>query len=196
MERLLALALEEGRAEVRRVEDRAANEARRIVAEAEDRIDEVTRAARDLGRERGAVADRALEREADAEIESVRRRAFDALAERYLAGVLRALEDLPSSPRLADVLRAWAARAARAMDRPADVYAAPSDRPAVYDALLAAGAHDFRVHADHAVRVGFVVRDLDGRTLLDARPDALLAEAAPALRADLAERIDPFRPPD
>jgi vacuolar-type H+-ATPase subunit E/Vma4 len=194
MERLLALVLEEARAEVARIEDRAANEARRLLGEAEERVEDVTRAARDLGRERGAVADRSLEREADAEVEGIRRTAFDALAQRFLRRVERALEDLPATPRYAAALSAWARRAAAAMDRPCDVLAAPAQRPAVYDALLAAGARDFRVHADHAVRCGFVVRDLDGRTVLDLRPAALVAEHAASLRDLLEARVEPFAP--
>jgi vacuolar-type H+-ATPase subunit E/Vma4 len=192
VERLLALVLEEGRAEVRRVEDRATNEARRIVADAEERVDDVTRAARALGRERGTVADRSFDREAEAEIRRVHERAFDALADRFLRRLQRALEELPGTPRYPAALATWARRAAAAMDRPADVLAAPAQRPAVYEALLAAGARDFRVHADHAVRSGFVVRDLDGRTLLDVRPGALLAEHGPALRTWLAARVEPF----
>jgi vacuolar-type H+-ATPase subunit E/Vma4 len=194
VDRLLALVLEEGRAEARRVEDRATNEARRLVNDAEERVEDVTRAARALGRERGAVADRSYDREAEAEIRTVHDRAFDALADRFLRRLARALEELPATPRYPAALAAWARRAAAAMDRPADVLAAPAQRPAVYDALLAAGARDFRVQADHAVRSGFVVRDLDGRTILDVRPAALLAEHGADLRAWLAARVPPFRP--
>jgi hypothetical protein len=75
------------------------------------------------------------------------------------------------------------------MDRPADVFVEAAHRAVLYDALLEAGARDFRLHADARVHVGFVVRDLDGRTLLDRRPEALVAERRAELLDLLRERV-------
>ncbi|MHC5012497.1 MAG: hypothetical protein ACYTG6_16395, partial [Planctomycetota bacterium] len=108
--------------------------------------------------------------------------------ERFLVRVRMALEALPDGPRYDEALRAWATGAARVLDRPADVFAAARDREGIYDALIAAGATDFQVHADRRIKVGFVVRDADGRTLVDRRPEAILAERSAALRQLLEER--------
>jgi hypothetical protein len=62
----------------------------------------------------------------------------------------------------------------------------------VYDALLAAGARDFRVLADPRIRAGFVARDGDGRTLLDRRPRALVEERRSLLGEELRRRVPPF----
>jgi vacuolar-type H+-ATPase subunit E/Vma4 len=190
---LLDAVLEDVRAEVGRIHDRAANEARALVEAAEAHVEGLERAARELGEVRGRAAEAALERDADAEVANVAGAAFDRLAERFLQRVETALAALPGTPRYGEALSAWARAAARAIDRPADVTSAPRDRERVYDALLAAGARDFRVLADPRVRAGFVVRDGDGRTILDRRPDALVRERADALRDLLRAAVPPFR---
>jgi vacuolar-type H+-ATPase subunit E/Vma4 len=190
--RLAALArvvAEDVVADLRRAEDRATNEARRATLEVEDRIAELERAARDLGTRRGATVDVAAARAGEREAAEVTAAAWDALAERFLARVRLALQGLPATPRHAAALRAWAVEAAARMDRPADVFVEGLHRPVLYEALLAAGARDVRLHADARVHVGFVVRDLDGRTLIDRRPEALLAERRAELLALLRERV-------
>jgi vacuolar-type H+-ATPase subunit E/Vma4 len=181
--RLRETVVQEVRAEVQRTRDRAVNEARRLVLDAEEHVDRLVLAARDLGRARGAAADRAVRREAEDEVLKVRHGAFDALLERFLVRVRHALEDLPKGDRYVAALAGWASQAARSMDRPADVWCSKRDRQTVFETLLAAGAEDFRVHADSAVHVGFVVRDLDGRTVHDARPEAIVAARREELRA-------------
>ena len=69
------------------------------------------------------------------------------------------------------------------------MHAAARDREAVYDALLEAGAEDFHVRVDRHVRAGFVVRDPDGRTVLDRRPEAVVEERGEELRLLLAEHV-------
>jgi vacuolar-type H+-ATPase subunit E/Vma4 len=190
--RLAALArivAEDVVADLRRAEDRATNEARRVTLEVEDRLADLERAARDLGTRRGASVQSAASRAGEREAAEVTAAAFDALAERFLTRVRLALQGLPGTPRHAAALRAWAAQAAARMDGPADVFVEAVHRPLLYEALLDAGARDFRLHADPRVHVGFVVRDLDGRTLLDRRPEALVAERRAELLALLRERV-------
>ena len=55
--------------------------------------------------------------------------------------------------------------------------------------LLEAGAEDFRVLIDRKTRAGFVVRDLDGRTVIDCRPEALVDGARDMLRGLLREAV-------
>lgn len=189
---LARIVVEDAEAACRREEDRALNEARRLVLEAEDRVESLTTASHALGRARGEAADAAREQEADREIESVRAQAFDALWERFRQRLAMRLEDLPRSETYPQALTHWARQAAARVDRPADVFTARRDRTAVYEALLEAGAADFHVRVDHGVHVGFVVRDLDGRTVADCRPAALLQAAEEELRRRLEARIPPF----
>ena len=79
------------------------------------------------------------------------------------------------------------------MDGPVEVFAAKRDRAAVYAALLATAAGDFHVRIEHRVHVGFVVRDLDGRVVFDARPEALVSAQEAALR-DLLRKAVPDAP--
>jgi vacuolar-type H+-ATPase subunit E/Vma4 len=196
LEALVRLVIEDARAAVRREEDRALNESRRVVMEAEDRIADLSGAARDLGRVRGEAADVAQAREADREIRVVEARAFDALWDRFRMRLRMRLDALPTTPGYPAAVGHWAREAAAAMTAPAEVFTAARDRAVVYEALLAAGASDFHVRVDHGVQVGFVVRDLDGRTLVDRRPEALLEAHEADLRALLEQRVPPFaRPP-
>jgi vacuolar-type H+-ATPase subunit E/Vma4 len=189
---LARVVVEDAETACRREEDKAANEARRLVLDAEERVDALRRASHDLGRARGEAVETVREQEADREIESVRDRAFDALWERFEQRLLMRLRDLPGSERYGEALSHWARVSAERMDRPADVFASRRDRAAVYEALLEAGAQDFHVRVDHDVHVGFVVRDLDGRTVSDCRPEALLEAAAGDMRALLEARVRPF----
>lgn len=193
LQALVRIVVEDAEAACRRVEDKAANEARAVVLEAQDRVGELTQAARALGRTRGLAAEAAEAEAARREVEVVEAGAFDALFERFTRRVLMGLQDLPQSARYAEALTAWAQQAPARVDAPAEVFTAKRDRRAVYEALLAAGVKDFHVRVDHRVHVGFVVRDLEGRTLYDCRPDALVREHAAALRA-LLERAVPAPP--
>ncbi len=195
LEALVRIVIEDAKAACRRQEDRALNESRRIVTEAEDRMAELRDAARDLGRARGEAADEAQEAEADREIESVEATAFEALWERFRQRLRIRLDVLPQDDRYAGALAHWARQAAGAMDGPCEVFTAKRDRPAVYEALLAAGAEDFHVRVDHGVQVGFVVRDLDGRTQLDGRPAALIDAHEADVRGLLESRVPAFEPP-
>ncbi len=185
---LVSVILEDVRLGIRRIEDRAANRSRALVEDAEAHVEELERAAKELGTVRGAAAEASFQREADVEIADVQAGAFDRLADRFLLRVQTALEGLRKTDRYAGALASWAKSAARVMDRPADVFAAAEDRETIYDTLLEAGATDFQIHADRSVHVGFVVRDLDGRTLLDRRPNAIVEQNAPELRALLKTR--------
>lgn len=189
LERLARIVAEDALAELHRQTDRLTNEARRVVAEAEERVAGMASAARRLGAARGAAVETAVQRAAEAEATAVARGAFEALLDRFVVRVRLALAALPGTPRHAAALASWAREAAGKMDRPTDVHVEAPLRSAVYEALLTAGARDFRVHADARVHVGFVVRDLDGRTVFDARPESLVAahreELADLLRASL-----------
>ncbi len=191
LETLVRIVVEDAEAASRRVADQAANEARQVVLEAQDRIDELTTAARDLGRTRGRAAETAEAQAAAREIGGVESGAMDALAERFVRRVAMALKELPATERYPAALIAWARRAPASVDAPAEVFTAKRDRRAVYDALLDAGLQDFHVRVDHRVHVGFVARDLEGRTLYDCRPDALLRQHAPQLRALLERAVPP-----
>jgi len=192
---LAHIVVEDAEAAARRIEDRALNQARDLVQDAHDRLDDLTRAARDLGRTRGQAAERAEAEAAEREVAGVEAGALDALAERFLRRVTLALEGLPGADptRYGRALAAWARAAPSKLDAPAEVFTAKRDRRAVYEALLAAGATDFHVRIDHRVHVGFVARDLDGRTLHDSRPAALVEAHAAALRTLLEGRV--ARPP-
>jgi vacuolar-type H+-ATPase subunit E/Vma4 len=191
---LARIVVEDAEAACRREEDLALNESRRLVLEAEDRLAELRRAAHALGRTRGEAAEAAEAASADREVAAVHGAAFDALLERFLQRVAMRLRALPESEGYAGSLEHWARRAAAAIDGPVEVFCGRRDRPAVYEALLAAGAEDFHVRVDHGIGVGFVVRDLEGRTVSDLRPDALLAEHRDALRAILERHVPPFSP--
>jgi vacuolar-type H+-ATPase subunit E/Vma4 len=195
LEHLARIVAEDVLSDLHRDTDRATNEARRLVAEAEQRALDLAAAAGRLGQARGMGVGAATLREAEREAAAVTSGALGALRERFAARVRLALQALPGTPRHAQALATWAREAAQRMDRPADVYVEGAHRAALYDALLAAGARDFRVHADPRVHVGFVVRDLDGRTLIDRRPEALLEERREALDALLAARLPAPPPP-
>lgn len=175
--------------DLRRAEERARAEARRIVLEAQDYADDLARAARRLGSARGSAVAQAAERAGAAEAQALHARALDAVFERLLARLATALSALPGTERHAAALAHWAREAVQRAPGPVEVSCEAALRPAVYDALLAAGLVDLRVLADPRVRVGFVVRDLDGRLVLDRRPEALLAERRAELRHLLEQRL-------
>lgn len=190
LEPLADAVVQSSAARLGRVRDEAAQRARAIVAEAEDRLAELESAAREIGRVRGQATESAYERDADEEIEAVVAGAFDRLFERFQQRVRLALESLPEDEEAyARALTTWAQRAAAAMPGPSEVFAAPRDREPLYEALLAAGADDFRVLVERTTRAGFVVRDLDGRTVFDCRPAALVDADAGGLRALLQEAV-------
>ncbi len=187
---LLDAVIEHAHARCRHAEDRAAARRRELLLAAEDHVHALEEAAREIGRTRGASADLAASREARAEVEKVASEAFDRLLERFERRVKLALEALPSSPRYGDAIGGWARAAARQIDGPVEVHTAPRDREAVYEALLQAGVEDFRVRAERRIGCGFVVRDMDGRTVADLRPEALVASRRPDLRR-LLEAVVP-----
>ena len=197
LKRLVEIVLEDADTRVRRQEDRARNEARQILLEAQEHVDELRRAAKDLGRTRGSSAEEALQREADREIASVHAGSFEALEERFERRVALALKELPKDEaRYATALRTWAASAAARMQGPCEVGTARGDRSAVYELLLSAGAEDFQVVHDPRVHSGFVVRDLDGRSLFDARPEGLAAAMEVDLGMILRDHVAPYEPPE
>ena len=193
LEALAKVVVDHAEAACRREEDRARNEARAVVLEAEDRVAELTAAAKELGRTRGRAAETAELRAGEAEIAGVEEGAFDALFERFLRHVLMAVKALPQAPRYGAALRAWATRAREAVDGPAEVFCAKRDRAAVYEALVEAGVEDVHVQVDHRVHGGFVARSLEGRTYYDCRAEALVEGSRDALRA-LLERSVPAPP--
>lgn len=183
LETLTRIVVDHARMQVGRTEDRALNAARRVVMDAEDRVADLDRAAREIGRTRGEAAESAQTEAALREVAALQAGALDALFERFGRRVLLALEALPKNEaRYGAALRAWAGQAAATMEGAAEVFTAKRDREAVYKALLGTSAEDFHVRVDHRVQVGFVVRDLDGRTLCDARPAALLETHTASLR--------------
>lgn len=194
LSKLAEIVIEDADRASRREEDRALAEARKIEREAEDRLEEMLAAARSLGEARGKVADQAIGQEATREIEAIHRGAMNRLYERFQRRVELALDALPSSGRYPEALRAFAARAAAAADAPVEVFCAKRDREAVYEACLEAGLADFQVKVLRKHTVGFVVRDLDGRTVLDARPDALVRDGGDVLRALLEAGVPAFAP--
>ena len=193
LDALVRVVVEDADAGVRREQDRALNESRRLVLEAEDRVGELERAARELGQARGAATDEAEQRAAEQEVAGVGATAFHALLERFHSRVEMGLKALPGTDRYAAALETWARGAAIHMDRPAEVFTAKRDRAAVYGALLSTEAEDFQVRVDHGVHVGFVVRDLDGRLLFDAQPAALVEAHAGELER-LLKTVVPERP--
>lgn len=191
LEALAKVVVDHAEAACRRHEDQARNEARAVVLEAEDRIAELTTAARELGRTRGRAAETAEIRAGEAEIAAVEDGAFDALFERFLRHITMAVKALPQQARYGDALRAWARQSSDRIDGPAEVFCAKRDRAAVYEALIAAGVEDFHVQVDHRVHGGFVARDLEGRTMFDARAEALVTGAREPLRALLERTVPP-----
>lgn len=179
-----------------RAEDAAIAQAREIELAAEDRLAEIKQAATELGRARGLAVDRARESEADREIHGVYAGAADQLWDRFRRRLALALDDLPQRAAYPEALRAWAAHATARIDRPVEVYAATRDRTAVYEALLDAGARDFHVQVERRHTVGFVVRDLDGRTVYDCRPEALVRDADEDLQTLLVGRVPQFEAPE
>ena len=189
LDALAAVVLEDARIASRRLRDRAANEARAAVLAAEEHVAALEEAARDLGRVRGAATEEAFQREADTEIRTVFDGALDRLAERFEIKVKTALEGLRASGRYPAALGTWAKAARTVMSGPTDVFAAPEDRDTLYEALIEAGAEDFQVQLDRNLRVGFVVRDLDGRTLFDRTPAAIVERLRSELRDVLEARV-------
>lgn len=189
LEALAEAVVAEAERRLARAHDRAANRERDQIAAAEAHVAALERAARDLGDARGGAVATAVAHEADAEIARAEAERVQRLEERFLQRVRTRLEALPGTDRYPAALAAWARTAAGRMDRPAEVSTTPRDRTAVYEALLAAGAEDFQVLEERRIGCGFVVRDLDGRTLLDRTPDAIVEERSEALRALLAERL-------
>ncbi|MDA1195963.1 MAG: hypothetical protein O2894_12365 [Planctomycetota bacterium] len=194
LEALARVVVEDAEAACRREEDRARNAGRAVVLEAEDRIAELTAAAKELGRTRGRAVEVAEVRAGEAEIATLEAGALDALFERFLRHVLMAIKALPQSPGYDAAVRAWAGHAARTPAGPCEVSCAKRDRPLVYAALVAAGVTDFQVLVDHRVHGGFVLRELDGRTRYDCRAEALVEAARAPLRALLEQGVPP--PPE
>lgn len=201
LETLARIVVEDAESRCRRAEDRALNESRRLVGEAEDQIADLDRAARELGRTRGQAADAAQEAAAIHEVAALETSAFERLRERFERRVLMALRELPKDEtRYAAALRAWARAGADVLEGPVEVFTAKRDRAEVYAALLATSARDFHVRVEPRVHVGFVARDLEGRVLFDARPEALVAARSDALSALLeravaeAPRLQPTQP--
>ena len=69
--RLASLVVDDAARRVRRESNRASAEARQLVADAEEHVEALRRAAKALGRTRGSAAEAALQREADREVETV-----------------------------------------------------------------------------------------------------------------------------
>lgn len=195
LDRLADIILDDADRLCLHAEDTALAEARAIEADTHTRLEELESAAREIGRTRGQAADRAREAEADREIRGVYEGAADALWSRFSRQLRMALDALPQGPDYLRALDAWAAHAAEAIDRPVEVFAARRDRAAVYDALLSSGAKDFQVQVEHRHTVGFVVRDLDSRTVYDCRPDALLGAHDAALQELLLSQVPAFEAP-
>jgi len=191
LEALAKVVVEDAQAVFRREEDRALNDARRLVLEAEDRIADLTTAAKALGRTRGQAAEDAEVQAGETEIAGVEDGAFAALFERFLRHVLMGAKALPQAAHYGTALTAWAQHAEAAIDGPVEVFCAKRDRETVFAALLASGATDFHVQIDHRVHGGFVVRNLEGRTRYDCRPEALVEAARDPLRALLERSVPP-----
>lgn len=194
--RLASLVVDDAARRVRRESNRALAEARQLVADAEEHVEALRRAAKALGRTRGSAAEAALQREAEREVESVLASAREAFTERFHRRLVLALEE-----RLRDADRRAAAYAAHARDAaaritgPVEIRSLAAAREAVYDAFLGAGVEDFQVVGDPRIHVGFVVRDLDGRTVFDARPAAIVEAHAAEIAGWLDEALEPFQLP-
>lgn len=195
LDKLVDAVLDDADRACLQAEDRALAEARALEQAAEERLAELEAAARDLGRSRGLAVDRAREAEADRQIDAIHAGAADALWGRFRRHLRLALLGLPDAEGYAAALAAWAGHAAERIDRPVEVFAARRDQRAVYEALLDAGARDFQVRVERRHTVGFVVRDLDGRTLYDCRPDALIDDHEEALQTLVVERVPTYEAP-
>ena len=195
LQALARVVMEDADTQSRRLEDRCRNEARALVEAAHAHVAQLRDAVRALGRTRGMAATAALAREAAHEIEAIHAGSYEALEERFRRRITLAVAEVRADPaRYAAALRAWAKRAAPLMTVPCDIGVTRSDRAAVYEALLEAGAEDFHVVHDPLVHMGFVVRDQDGRTVFDARPEALADSMGVDLAALLRRHVAPFDP--
>lgn len=193
---LLDRAIEDAESLVRREEDASQARARTLRAAALDHVESLTRAAKQLGAVRGRAAEASLQAEAEREIEGVHTGAMDALFERFERRVVLALKHLTDDEAAyGRALAAWSRHAAAAMLRPTEVRCRRRDKVRVYEALLAAGAEDFHVVGEPRIHGGFLVLDLDGRTVFDAQPEALVETHKQALRTQLEQAIDPFEMP-
>ncbi|MEZ6025227.1 MAG: hypothetical protein R3E85_03475 [Planctomycetota bacterium] len=194
--RLASLVVDDAARRVRRESNRASAEARQLVADAEEHVEALRRAAKALGRTRGSAAEAALQREADREVETVLASARQAFAERFHRRLVLALEERLRDPDpRATAYATYARNAAERITGPVEVRSLAAAREAVYDAFLAAGVEDFQVVGDPRIHVGFVVRDLDGRTVFDARPTAIVEAHASEIAAWLDEALEPFELP-
>ncbi|MGE0193098.1 MAG: hypothetical protein AB7T63_13775 [Planctomycetota bacterium] len=197
--RLASLVVEDAARRARRETHRALAEARQLVTDAEDHVEALRRAAKALGRTRGSAAEAALQREAEREVEGVLASARQAFAERFHRRLALALEErLRDDQQQRTAFALYARRAAASITGPVEIRTLAARREAVYDAFLAAGVEDFQVVGDPRIHAGFVVRDLDGRTVFDARPAAIVEAHADAIAGWLDEALEPFElsPPD
>ena len=196
MDVLLSLLLDDAEREDRRIEDRGLAEARRARAEAEAHVESLTAAAKELGFTRGEAASAAMQDDVDAEIAKVHAGALDSLFERFQRRLVLATEALRDDERYGGLVRRYAQEAFQVVTGPVEVGARAADRALVYDALIAAGFSDFSVVPEPRLNVGFVVRDLDGRLLFDARPAARISAQTEVLRTRVEERVPQFAPPE
>ena len=134
--------------------------------------------------------------DADREVETVLASARQAFTERFHRRLVLALEERLRDPDpRATAYATYARNAAERITGPVEVRSLAAAREAVYDAFLAAGVEDFQVVGDPRIHVGFVVRDLDGRTVFDARPTAIVEAHASEIAAWLDEALEPFERP-
>jgi len=188
MKALIDRIVGEARDVLRREEDAVRADLRKARLAAEDDLERARATARELGAVQGSTVREMMQEDASEEIARLQQGAFDALAERFMRRVGLALQSLRENGQYETALVGWAAHAARLMDGPTEVTTARGDRRSVYDALLAAGAEDFQVLGSPRMQQGFVVRDLEGHTLFDTRPESLLREA----REGCIERLRAF----
>jgi len=191
LDRLVDVVLSNVRSQLRRLEDRGVNRRRELMAAAEEHAAALESAARELGAIRGRAAETSVEEAAKAELTEVVDGAFERLAERFLRRVQLEVEKLPDTDRYGEALGTWARQAARRFEGPVDVFTSPRDRQPVFEALMAAGAEDFQVHIERRITCGFVVRDPDGRTVVDRRAPAMVAERKDELLGLLRESAPP-----
>lgn len=192
MKALIERIVGEARDVLRREEDAVRADMRGARLAAEDELERARATARELGTVQGATVREMMQEDAAEEIGRIQEGAFDALAERFMRRVSLALQSLRENGQYETALAGWAARAARTMEGPTEVTTARGDRRAVYDALLAAGAEDFQVLGSPRMQQGFVVRDLEGHTLFDTRPESLLRDAHDACIEGLRTFVGPM----
>ncbi len=196
LDRLAHLVIENAATRARREANRASAEARRLIEEAEDHVAALRRAARALGRTRGLAAERALERESQKQVESIVANARAAFGERFRRRLVLTIEERLGDPAVrARAFAAFARDAATRITGPVEVRVLAALREEVYDALLAAGVDDFQVLGDPRIHAGFVVGDLDGRTVFDARPRSIVEAHAAEIDGWLADALGPFALP-